>query len=213
MLYVLLSAEGVVARFPYSITQLRIDHPDTSFGEAISGEALAGFGVHPVVPADPPTVSLIGRSVHADPLLVEGEWVQQWAIEALSIEDAKTVLKAAIEQRRDHAFRAGFTPSTGPLAGKTLQVRDNDDRTNWLTSQASYSAAVVAGQGATMGAEFRTASNETITCTYLQGLQTLLAMAAWGKAIMGNSWVLKDAAVAATDLAVVAAIDVAAGWP
>lgn len=125
----------------------------------------------------------------------------------------KSQISAAINAHRDSVLRAGFTPSSGPLSGKTLQTRDNDDKVNWLTSQAAYSAAVAAGNGAVSGATFRTAANETVTCTYLEGLQTLLAMAAWGKTVMGNSWALKDAVAAATDESELDAIDIGAGWP
>jgi hypothetical protein len=106
-----------------------------------------------------------------------------------------------IVARVGEEFLGGFTvPANkgGDLAGKVLQVRDVEDRTNWLTSQVAYSAAISAGAGALMGATFRTASNETVTCTYSQGAEALLAMAAWGAAIMNRSWVLKDAVLSAT---------------
>lgn len=132
---------------------------------------------------------------------------------AISLEDAKLMAAASVDRRRDAAFAAGFTPSSGPLAGKALQTRNLDDRTNWLTSQAAYAAAVASGAGNVVDATFRTSDNETVICTYAEGLQTLLAMAAWGKAVMGASWNLKDAISAAADLTSLAAIDIEAGWP
>lgn len=127
--------------------------------------------------------------------------------------EAKSTFRFAIDSHRDAVFAQGFTPKTGPLAGKTLQARNVEDRTNWLTSQAAYSAAVASGLGSVVDATFRTADNETITCTYAQGLQTLLAMADWGKTVMGASWALKDAVEAAVDLTALSAIDLGAGWP
>lgn len=134
---------------------------------------------------------------------------------ALTLEERKAEMTAQINARRDQAFAAGFTVSaTGTaLDGYTLQTRDLEDRTNWLTSQAAYSAAVAGGQGATAGATFRTADNSTVVLTYAQGLGVLLAMAAWGADIMGNSWSLKDAVTAAVDGAELDAIDIGAGWP
>lgn len=125
----------------------------------------------------------------------------------------KLAKRAELAAKVQALFLGGFTPSSGPLAGKTLQVRDVEDRTNWLASQAAYSSAVAAGNGAVAGASFRTAANETVECTYLEGLVTLLAMAAWGKAVMGNSWAIKDAIAAAADEEVLNAIDIEAGWP
>lgn len=135
------------------------------------------------------------------------------AAPSLSLEDTKALARSTIDRRRDEVFASGFTPSTGPLAGKTLQTRNVEDRTNWLTSQAAYSAAVAGGFGSVVDATFRTADNETIICTYAQGLQTLLAMADWGKTVMGASWALKDAVEAAVDLTALSAIDLGAGWP
>ncbi len=132
-----------------------------------------------------------------------------------TLDEARNAARAQIEARRDACFTAGWTVSgtATALDGKVLQTRDLDDRTNWLTSQAAYSAAVAGGNGAVAGAVFRTAANETVTLTFAEGLAVLLGMAAWGKAIMGNSWALKDAVAAAADNAALAAIDIAAGWP
>lgn len=74
-------------------------------------------------------------------------------------------------------------------------------------------AAVAMGAGAVEDASFRTADNSTITLSYADGLAALLAMAAWGKAVMGRSWALKDAVAVAEDMAALAAIDIGAGWP
>jgi hypothetical protein len=94
-----------------------------------------------------------------------------------------------------------------------LQTRNVDDRTNWLVSQASYSAAVAGGFGAVMGANFRTEDNVNITLSYAAGLNVLLAMAAWGVAHYARSWELKDVMTAASDDAAISAIDIDGGWP
>lgn len=133
----------------------------------------------------------------------------------LTLAEQKKNQRDRINAKRDECFRGGFTVTgTGTaLDGHVLQTRDIEDRTNWLTSQAAYAAAVAGGMGAAPGATFRTASNATIELTFFQGLNVLLAMAGWGKTVMGNSWVLKDAVEAAADQAALDAIDVEAGWP
>ncbi len=127
----------------------------------------------------------------------------------------KAIMTSVISTLRERKFREGFPVSgTGTaLDGHTLQTRDAEDRTNWLTSQAAYAAAVAAGHAGAPGAVFRTASNQTIGLTFGQGLAILLGMAAWGKAVMGRSWELKDAVAAAADDAALDAIDLEAGWP
>ena len=119
----------------------------------------------------------------------------------------------AINAKLNEVLTGGYTVQSGAMAGKVLQTRNLEDRTNWLISQASYSAAVAAGQGAVEGAEFRTADNSTYTLSYADGLNVLLGMAAWGAACMSNSWTLKDAARAAEDQAALDAVDVESGWP
>jgi hypothetical protein len=130
-----------------------------------------------------------------------------------SLDQLKAGKRAQVGVQLTKRMSAGFTPATGPIAGKTLQVRDETDQINWLTSQAAYLAAVSAGQGAAMGATFRTADNSTITCSFSDGLNTLLAMADWGKQLYQKSWSLKDAIIAAEDQAALDAINVSAGWP
>lgn len=208
-----------------AMTDILHRYPDISFSEGhltaqpvepyLSGliDLLAEFDVYPLTLTEPPEASPFARVVPADPIEVEGVWTQQWAVEPLPLEEAQAMLRARIDARRDQCFADGFTPSSGPLAGKTLQTRGVEDRTNWLTSQAAYSAAVVSGDGAVENAAFRTADNETIVLSYADGLGVLLAMAGWGKAIMGNSWMLKDAVDAAEDVATLEAIDTEAGWP
>lgn len=141
--------------------------------------------------------------------------IEEIELPALSLDETKTAKVAAINTLRDRAFREGFTVSnTGTaLDGHVLQTRDIEDRTNWLTSQAAYAAAVTGGFGAAPGATFRTAANATVTLTFMQGMNVLLAMADWGKQIMGNSWALKDAIDAAEDGDALDAIDIGAGWP
>ena len=94
------------------------------------------------------------------------------ATPAPTLEEAKAVAVIAIDRQRDAVLSAGFTPTSGPLAGKTLQTRNVEDRTNWLTSQAAYSAAAASGLGSVADATFRTADNETVVCTYVSGAPT-----------------------------------------
>lgn len=129
------------------------------------------------------------------------------------LDQRKADRAAAVNRKRDALLSGGYTHDFGPPGVHVLQTRDADDRINWLTSQAAYQAAVAAGRGSVEGAEFRTADNQRITVTFSEGLNVLLAMAAWGKAVFGRSWDLKDAITAAADGAALDAIDIEAGWP
>lgn len=211
-----LIVDGEVVKYPYSLAEMRADNPLTIIPDDATAEELAGHGIIIPDPTDPPAVDPDQLAYVVEPAFLDGVLTQQWAVRdktAEELTEAKAARKAQVNARLAEMFQGGFTPSTGPLAGKTLQTRDMEDRTNWLTSQAAYSAAVAAGQGSEEGAVFRTAANETIQTTYQNGLLTLLAMAAWGKTLMGYSWSLKDEIDAAASFADLAVIDIETGWP
>lgn len=133
-----------------------------------------------------------------------------------SFEERKTAMKAAVATILNEKLTGGYAvPESvnAVLAGKVLQTRDVEDRTNWLTSQAAYSAQVAAGNGTVEGASFRAADNSTTTVSFAEGLTVLLSMAAWGAQHYAASWALKDAIDAAEDDTALDAIDIEAGWP
>lgn len=131
-----------------------------------------------------------------------------------TLDEIKAGRSAAVTAKREAVFAAGFSPASGPLQGHTLQVRNDQDKINWLTSATSYSAAVAGGHGAVPGATFRTMANETVVTTFAEGAAIIVRdMAAWGQTIMARSWALKDQIDAAAEAAVLAAIDIEVGWP
>lgn len=137
------------------------------------------------------------------------------ALRGAPFAERKQAALDAVLTRRDALLAGGFTvpaETSADLGGRVLQTRNIDDRTAWLTSQAAYSAAVVAGQGALANAIFRPEDNITTTVSYAEGLNVLLAMAAWGASIYAHSWDLKDA-IDAADRVAFEAIDIENGWP
>jgi hypothetical protein len=135
---------------------------------------------------------------------------------SVSFDDLKRQKSDAVSSKRNAVLSGGFTvPAevSTALGGRVLQTRNDADRTTWLTSQAAYQAAVSGGQGSTEGAKFRPLDNITTTLSYSEGLNVLLAMAAWGKSVYGRSWELKDAIASAADNAAIDAIDIESGWP
>ena len=159
------------------------------------------------------------------PTVGEGEfaewWPEGWRITDEPVPDApgptlaelKARMSSEAQVRCDALLTGGYRPPTGPLAGQTLQLRNNLDRTNWLTSQAAYGAAVAAGAGAVTGATFRTAENITTTMSYADGLGVLLDMAAWGASVYAACWAIKDAIAGAADITALDTVDLEAGWP
>ena len=129
--------------------------------------------------------------------------------------ETKAAKKAAVMAYRDSIFNdRGYTVETGVMAGHVLQCRTTgEDRTNWLTSQGAYKAAIDAGAGAVIGAKFRTKANVNFDLTYDEGYAVILAMAAWGSLVVARAWALSDLIEDAADHAALDAIDIAVDWP
>ena len=128
--------------------------------------------------------------------------------------DVQAAKAADVIVRRDAILTGGYRHDFGGSVGvKVLQTATADDDTNWLVLQASCTAAVLVGQGATVGAVVRTLDNVNFPLSYADGLQVMLAMSAWGAGVYAASWKLKDAIAAATDQPSLDAVDVTAGWP
>ena len=77
MFYALLTPEGAVDRYPYTLTDLCRANRDTSFSKTISDETAAAFNCYPVTPTERPaddyTVNLERTAVR------QGDnWVEQW---------------------------------------------------------------------------------------------------------------------------------------
>lgn len=74
--------------YPYSVSQLRRDNPQTSFPRNPTDELLATFNVFPVKPTEQPAYEpLTQRVEEGTPVLQAGEWVQVWWITPLSAEE------------------------------------------------------------------------------------------------------------------------------
>ncbi|WP_406858475.1 hypothetical protein ABEG18_12945 [Alsobacter sp. KACC 23698] len=145
--------------------------------------------------------------------LSDPEWAEYQAALTPSLDQLKAAKASAVDALRDGLLASGFSCDFGAAGVHVLQTRGSDDRVNWLTSQAAYTAMVAAGQGDSPGAVFRSADNQTFTVTFSEGLQALLSMASWGAAVYRRSWELKDAVAAAADASALDVIDIAAGWP
>jgi hypothetical protein len=91
-----LIADGAVARYPYTGTDLRRDNPGVSFPAGVLSDAtLAQWGVLPVADTAPPAHDPNSQRVEqATPELVAGQWVQRWRIVALTPAEVAQRLQA-----------------------------------------------------------------------------------------------------------------------
>lgn len=82
---------STVVQFPYTLWDLRRDHPNTGFPDAVSDETLADYGMVPVVPTEPTLVNYTANVTQGEPVLVGNVWQQTWLVSDAS--------EAEIEQR------------------------------------------------------------------------------------------------------------------
>lgn len=92
---------------PYTLVQLRRDNPRTSFPKSIPADLLAQYDIYQVVQTPQPSYNELTESIKlCDPELIDGQWVQQWEINNLSIQQQRENLRVA----RSHAYRIEADP-------------------------------------------------------------------------------------------------------
>lgn len=77
MFYALLNPDGTLKRYPYTLTDLRRDNPNTSFTVTISDETAKDFGAYPVQPTPQPAYDY---TVNLDRTATKqgDQWVEEW---------------------------------------------------------------------------------------------------------------------------------------
>lgn len=80
---------GTTVKYPYSVLDLRLDNPDTSFPKEPSPECLASYNVFGVTPTLVPEVNRLTHTVRElQPTKNEqGDYVQVWETRELSAEE------------------------------------------------------------------------------------------------------------------------------
>lgn len=95
MVYVL-APNNVVEKYPYTLTDMIYDNPQTSFPETVTDEDAAVFNVFPVVETLKPIYDPITQNlVWVNPVLEQSVWIQQWAVEQATPEE--------VAERQDQA--------------------------------------------------------------------------------------------------------------
>ena len=78
---------GAVVEYPYGLSQLQRDNPNTSFVTPITLELFEAYGVYPVAASEQPLVDHTQNLVETPPELVDGQWTQQWDVISASPEE------------------------------------------------------------------------------------------------------------------------------
>jgi hypothetical protein len=76
---------GAVSKYPYSMTDLQRDNPQTSFPSSLPPERFADYSMLPVAPSAPPPVTIYEKTVEGTPALIGGQWTQTWTVVAADV--------------------------------------------------------------------------------------------------------------------------------
>ena len=78
---------GSVVEYPYGLSQLQRDNPNTSFVLPLTQDILDLSGMVEVVLTDAPEFDHTQAVVETPPELVDGQWTQQWDVISASPEE------------------------------------------------------------------------------------------------------------------------------
>lgn len=107
-----------------------------------------------------------------------------------------------------------YRPTTGSLAGHVIQTGRIEDQVRLDQSLSIYRREIEKGNGAVVGARFRTLANTDVLVSYQQGYEIIAdGIGGWGKRITHRAWDQGGEIVKASDKATLDAIDVNTGWP
>ena len=88
MFYAKLDANGILERYPYTLTDLRFDKPNVSFPVELDEATVISFGLVPVRPTLPPA-DTYAINLSRTAVLRNSEWVEEW-IETLATPEQVT---------------------------------------------------------------------------------------------------------------------------
>lgn len=139
--------DGVVLAYPYGLSELRRDFPNTSFPLSMTEQEFLSYDVYPVVPRNPPAFDYLTQNCErVDPTLEGGAWVETWAVTPATPEQtAQRTAEKANEVRADRNRRLADSDWTqlpdAPVDAAAWAVYRQELRD--VTGQAGFPGAVI----------------------------------------------------------------------
>lgn len=110
--------DGAVAAYPYALSQLRVEYPDTSFPQPYELADLTVFGVHEVMEIDAPAFDPETQRIEElTPALVNDTWTQQWNVVDLTPEETASTDGERIAALWQAAHDTEFNAISGSAVG------------------------------------------------------------------------------------------------
>jgi hypothetical protein len=203
--------------YPYSLDDLKADHPNTSFDAAFSD--IADFGVHPVVTTGTPDFTPPQSAVEGVPIFNADleRWETTWQVIDPTAEEVdayiaarKTELLAQVSKKRLEVMATGcaYTFPDG-IAGHA-QTRDSTDTGN--INGIVTTALILKSSGVTsVFTEFNDAENVEHPLTPDQAITFGMTVGAWVSRQYKVKWTKEAQVAAIATLDDLAAFDITTG--
>lgn len=167
MPYVKVNQEGTIEKWPYSLDDLRADHPNVSFPTDMPDELLESFNVYPVVPTVWPAYdAATHKRIEISPEALNGWWIQQWVItELTSAEKAERIPQTVkMRQARLALHRAGLLPMVTDAIAAMAGNAGVEARIEWeFAEEVNRGSALVQGISSQLGISEQTMNELFIT--------------------------------------------------
>jgi len=153
MTFYVLVVDGIVQKYPYTLTDMRRDNPNIGFAPIITDDVAAKYNTFPVENSPQPSFnSDTEYLVRATPVFNAGSWIERWEVEQYTSEE----LAARLMRWRQNAT---CTPFQGRMALADVELlavveaavaqADNKTKIAWeyalLWQRTSPMIAAIAG--------------------------------------------------------------------
>jgi hypothetical protein len=97
---------NVITKYPYSISELKLDNPDTSFPSELSNELLSEWNIYPITISSQPSITYKQNIVEGTPNLINGVWKQVWTVQDKHLNEVNAIQ----EEGKKQAYREESDP-------------------------------------------------------------------------------------------------------
>ena len=189
-----------------TLDEVRASKSNVSFTAAMSDDELASVGVFPLLKTDRPQVNPMTHYVkRAEPKLVDGKWVTQWAVIEHDRETSRSLLRSARASRIDMVKEVRRRRATdgGILVGSHWFFSDAYSRIQQLTMAMAGAELPADTVVATMG-------GSVVPVTPIMARRIVAAGLARDSALLAREAALIQA-IEESDAP--ESIDIESGWP
>lgn len=140
--------------WPYDLSRLRVDFPNVSFPLPYDPVDLADHGILPVADAEPPQAGPGEIAQEIAPILTDGEWVQQWAVRAMTTEELAARIPAAVTMRQARLalLNEGLLANVDAAISAMPSPAREAAQIDWeYASEVSRSSPLIAALGPSLG--------------------------------------------------------------